>query len=98
MTITMRQRAAPLLGTMTDADVSDALARDGMLVDVATISRWRRQAGIAPHGRSLEPSADEVARAVAVYERCDRVLTVAAVRLRMDRKRLLRVLRMAGLR
>lgn len=99
MTTTVRERVAPLLGKMTDADVCDYLAREGMLVDIALISRWRRSAGIPAHGRQLtgiEPA--DVERAVAMYHRCEGVLTVTAARLHWDKKRVLRALRQAGLR
>jgi hypothetical protein len=96
---TVRERAAPLLGTMIDSEVADHLARAGYYVEVTTISAWRRDAGIPAHGRrQVGVSPEDVARAVRAYERCEGVLSRAALQLGWCVKTMRRALRQAGLR
>ena len=47
----VRDRILALAGTMADGRVADALARQGLIVPVLTIQKYRREAGIPAYGR-----------------------------------------------
>ena len=54
--------ALGMVGRMTDAQVASELAVLGWTIQVETVARWRREAGLEPYGkRRRVPTAEELA-------------------------------------
>ncbi len=94
---TVRERAAELLGSMTDRALCDLLlAEHNILVMEQTVRRWRRAAGIPAHGKRQHPiTAEDVERAVRAWEDSERSVPQAARRLNWTHGRMERALRQA---
>ena len=92
----VKVRALELVRTMSDRDALMQLAAEGWLIDGTTIRKWRINAGIPAHQRvPVGETPEELRRCVAAY-RDSGEIRLAADRLGLSTKTMVRRLERAG--